>query len=269
METSKNLLPTPKAGSNSNWQWNGSRTKKISSLQECIQSSQGDSPASLFPKPDEERARKITATSGQRCFELYSLKNRTGSSLKTCVGLLLGMKAWYSNKKDADKYSLKKPYENNFPKTFNPLGRTKRTIWKIATQPYADAHFATFPEKLITIPILAGCPKEICKKCGKAREKILKDTGERTWTDTRDDVLKSGTTGLSFGRNAQIEHIGWIECNCKAGWEKGIVLDPFAGSGTTLRVAMDLGRDYVGIELNPEYVEKQLKKRISQQVLEF
>ena len=37
--------------------------------------------------------------------------------------------------------------------------------------------------------------------------------------------------------------------------EKGIVLDPFMGSGTTGIVANKLGRHYVGIELNPEYVE--------------
>jgi len=35
--------------------------------------------------------------------------------------------------------------------------------------------------------------------------------------------------------------------------KKGIVLDPFAGSGTALRVARKLGRKYIGIELNPEY----------------
>lgn len=35
--------------------------------------------------------------------------------------------------------------------------------------------------------------------------------------------------------------------------EGGIVLDPFMGSGTTALVAKGIGRDYIGIELNPEY----------------
>jgi DNA modification methylase len=37
--------------------------------------------------------------------------------------------------------------------------------------------------------------------------------------------------------------------------EGGTVLDPFAGSGTTLAVAAELGRNGVGCELNPEYIE--------------
>lgn len=40
----------------------------------------------------------------------------------------------------------------------------------------------------------------------------------------------------------------------------GIVLDPFAGSGTTLKVAKELGRRFVGIELNPEYVAMAQKR---------
>jgi DNA modification methylase len=42
-----------------------------------------------------------------------------------------------------------------------------------------------------------------------------------------------------------------------------IILDPFSGSGTTGKVALELGRDYIGIELNPEYL-KMHDNRISQ-----
>lgn len=37
--------------------------------------------------------------------------------------------------------------------------RRKRSVWTVATIPYAGAHFATFPEKLIEPCILAGCPE--------------------------------------------------------------------------------------------------------------
>ena len=42
--------------------------------------------------------------------------------------------------------------------TSHPLGRNKRTVWDIATHPYPDAHFATFPEALVEPCVLAGCP---------------------------------------------------------------------------------------------------------------
>ena len=73
------------------------------------------------------------------------------------------------------------------------------------TQPSREAHFATFPEKLIIDCIKAGCP------------------------------------------------------------EDGIVLDPFIGSGTTAVVARKLNRNYVGIELNPDYVNIA-KKRLSKEL---
>lgn len=72
--------------------------------------------------------------------------------------------------------------------------RNKRSVWTVATQPLREAHFATYPEKLIVDCIKAGCP------------------------------------------------------------EGGIVLDPFIGAGTTALVARKLNRNYVGFELNPDYV---------------
>jgi DNA modification methylase len=47
--------------------------------------------------------------------------------------------------------------------------------------------------------------------------------------------------------------------------EGDVVLDPFAGSGTTCVAAKELNRNYIGIEINSEYVnicEKRLNKRI-------
>lgn len=48
--------------------------------------------------------------------------------------------------------------------------------------------------------------------------------------------------------------------------EGDVVLDPFSGSGTTAKMAMHNGRRFIGIEVNPEYVEIS-KKRLAQQVL--
>lgn len=48
--------------------------------------------------------------------------------------------------------------------------------------------------------------------------------------------------------------------------EGDIVLDPFSGSGTTAKMARELGRHYIGIEVNPDYVEIS-RKRLSQQLL--
>ena len=48
-----------------------------------------------------------------------------------------------------------------------------------------------------------------------------------------------------------------ILAGCPVG---GVVLDPFAGSGTTVAVAISLGRQGIGIEINPEYCEMARKR---------
>lgn len=58
------------------------------------------------------------------------------------------------------------------------------------------------------------------------------------------------------------ENAGWTQaCDCETDeTEAGVVLDPFAGAGTTCLVAKQLGRRFVGIELNPEYVAMAQKR---------
>ena len=80
--------------------------------------------------------------------------------------------------------------------------KNKRSVWTIAATPLREAHFATYPEKLIVDCVKAGCP------------------------------------------------------------ERGIVLDPFMGSGTTGIVARKLERNYIGCEINADYIriaEKRMR----------
>lgn len=44
---------------------------------------------------------------------------------------------------------------------------------------------------------------------------------------------------------------GWTDCGCGAAWAPGVVLDPFMGTGTTLRVARAMGRSAIGVDLRP------------------
>ncbi|KKK59282.1 hypothetical protein LCGC14_3035940, partial [marine sediment metagenome] len=58
---------------------------------------------------------------------------------------------------------------------YTPRGtRNRRSVWTIATQPYKDAHFATFPEALVEPCILAGTSEHgNCPKCGTPWERVV------------------------------------------------------------------------------------------------
>lgn len=50
-------------------------------------------------------------------------------------------------------------HDGRWDQAFHPKGRNRRTVWGIPLSKYRDAHFAVFPEKLVEICILAGCPE--------------------------------------------------------------------------------------------------------------
>jgi DNA modification methylase len=53
----------------------------------------------------------------------------------------------------------KRPHSTDHNGFCNPAGRNLRDVWTLSTQPYPEAHFATYPEKLVKPCIKAGCPK--------------------------------------------------------------------------------------------------------------
>jgi DNA modification methylase len=57
-----------------------------------------------------------------------------------------------------------------------------------------------------------------------------------------------------------------ILAGCKPG---GVVLDPFNGSGTTGHAAQRCGRRYIGVDINPAYLELTLQTRLLQAALDF
>ena len=63
-----------------------------------------------------------------------------------------------------------------------------------------------------------------------------------------------------WGNGAIRVTVGWSDCGCGVGFDGGVVLDPFVGSGTTCLVARKLLRGYVGVDVNPRYVEMSRRR---------
>jgi site-specific DNA-methyltransferase (adenine-specific) len=147
-------------------------------------------------------------------------------------------------------------------------GRNKRTVWRINPQPFKDAHFAVFPEKLVEPMIKAGCPSAICDSCGYAFEhnyNFKYETARNGVTDKYRQDAESRVKRRSIINDVKSRdtYKQIKKCNCDSTTHAGIVLDPFVGSGTTALVARKLGRHYIGIDLNADYVT-MANKRLSE-----
>jgi DNA modification methylase len=136
---------------------------------------------------------------------------------------------------DAQKWSTRsdgiaRPPITMRTREYHPFGRPLRSVWAVNPQPFTDGqHLATFAEALVVPMVLAGTSERgCCPRCGAP------------W--------RRSPEGWQAG--CRHEHAP-VPCTA---------LDPFAGAGTALLVSQRLGRNAIGIELSPTYLELARKR---------
>jgi DNA modification methylase len=152
--------------------------------------------------------------------------------------------------------------------TMHPAGKNPGDVFEVTTKPFPDAHFAVYPPELCEKPIKATCPPKVCIECGSPYERETVESvsfhsgsgragNEPEGKHAERAEANSGEYDIRMGPRKEIEHKGWSQsCDCETDeTQAGIALDPFAGAGTTLLKAKELGRRFAGVELNAEYAD--------------
>jgi len=151
------------------------------------------------------------------------------------------------------------------------------SVWKLATEPMRDAHFATFPTELVKRCLIAGCPPLVCSVCGIPHVRLVERdrpgwiegeftpyAGKMTTEDAPDSqsrMIQNVKRARDGGGRHDNPFPGYIDkgfhaaCDCVAPARRGIALDMFAGAGTVAVVAEREGRDWTGGELNEQYIQ--------------
>jgi DNA modification methylase len=142
--------------------------------------------------------------------------------------------------------------------------RNMRNVWDFATQPYAGAHFATFPEELPRRCILAASSaRGACRFCGAPWTRIIEEIRSNESGSGKSGNRPNGKGAggdqvredhdVRMGPTVDTRTVGWSPtCLCRGQHGRTVpclVLDPFAGSGTTGRVAIELNRRAVLLDL--------------------
>tara|TARA_R110002110_G_scaffold237223_1_gene453134 strand:+ start:197 stop:1264 length:1068 start_codon:yes stop_codon:yes gene_type:complete len=175
-----------------------------------------------------------STSSHEHIFQLTKGMNyySDGEAVKTAY-TGLGIPRPFAKKNNDDRNDTGRIYEAS-----DKGGANRRDVWRdISPEPYAGEHFATFPPDLPRLCIQASTSEAgVCGSCGNQWARVVDSD---RWKPT---------------------------CDCNADKIPATVLDPFAGTGTTLLAAQRLGRSGVGVDLSEDYLN-QAVKRLSKETL--
>ena len=142
-----------------------------------------------------------------------------------------------------------------------PTTANSRDFWLLGPEPFAGEHFAVFPSEIPRRAILLGTSAHgCCAECGAPWARAVdKSTSGPTRVQDRPRYTRESEPLLhpkDVPTAVEYRTTGWAPtcAHLDAPTVPATVLDPFSGSGTSGVVAVKLGRRYVGIELNPDYV---------------
>lgn len=150
----------------------------------------------------------------------------------------------------------------------NPAGAPLNDWWEIASSGYDGAHYATFSPQLVEPFVKAMGPRRVCRTCGGPSRRQL---DEPTYLDAGGLAVESERwrSGVADGMGAHSHKrtsltridatIGWSDCG-HGDFRPGLVLDPFAGTGTTLAVATGHGLDALGFDLDERNADLALER---------
>lgn len=158
-------------------------------------------------------------------------------------------------------------------------GANKKSVWTLATKGYPGAHYAVWPDELVTPMIKAGASKYgCCPDCLAPWERVLERRADIEPISHKGSQFDNGKTAKHQLNRAQK---GPRSISIPSGWQPACdchispngdeldpltpiparVLDPFCGSGTTVMVANQLGRVGIGLDLAHTYLRDQAKER--------
>jgi DNA modification methylase len=151
--------------------------------------------------------------------------------------------------------------------------RNLRDVWGFPTQNYSGAHYATYPEELVLRCLKAATSERgCCPKCGKQWEREVERDDKRHWTERNEYTnskyqLGNNISGRDDGRadfaKPEFRTLGFLPgCACDLPPVPATILDPFAGSGTTLLVAKRMGLNAVGLDLSYQYLRENAWERV-------